>query len=214
MATTTNMELVLATVSTTLGPEWAELINEAFEKVDLHDHTEGKGVKVPSAGLNINDDLDMNGETLLDSGALQMRSLAAALTSILRSMQVVNGDLYYVNGAGTAVQVTSGSSVVSTGSGALSLTTPGAYPYSVTSANAQTVVLVDTTAARTINLPAATTAITFYLKDSDGTAQTNNITVVPDGTDTVDGANANYIIDYDDALVGFISDGVSAWWVI
>lgn len=59
---------------------------------------------------------------------------------------------------------------------------------------------VDTTMARTLNLPAAATAGAgkiFVIKDETGGAGANNITIDPSGVETVDGAgtlviNTNY----------------------
>lgn len=214
MATTDNMKLVLATVSETLGPEWATLINAAFEAVDLHDHSSDKGVKITPSGININASLDFNNNKAENVNAAALRSLSSADTSTLRSLQVVGSNLYYINGAGNAVQVTSGTSVNAPGSGALSVDTPGAYPYTVTTGDSETVLLIDTGSARTINLPAATNAMTVVLKDSTGTAETNNITVTPNGSDTIDTVNGNYTINSNFASIWLISDGVSAWYVL
>jgi hypothetical protein len=48
------MTISLPTVGVTAGPTYASLVNAAFETVDAHDHTTGKGVQVPTAGININ----------------------------------------------------------------------------------------------------------------------------------------------------------------
>lgn len=73
-----------------------------------------------------------------------------------------------------------------------------AYPYTVLVNDC--IVQVDTTAARTINLPAAATAGAgklYVIKDEDGTAGANAITVDGSGAETIDGAltkliNTNY----------------------
>jgi hypothetical protein len=54
----------------------------------------------------------------------------------------------------------------------------------------------------------------FMVKDRVGSAATNNITVTPDGTDTIDDDNADYLLDTGFGSWGFISDGVSAWYVV
>lgn len=208
------MELVLATVSTTLGPEWAELINEAFTAVDLHDHSEGKGVPVTPSGLNINADLDFKNNRAVAVGAASLRNLASADTANLGSLQRVGPNLFWVSGAGSAVQITSGSSVNSPGTGQLSVDAPASYPYSITSADSETVLVVDTTAARTLSLPSATVTMTVVIKDGNGQAQTNPITIEPDGTDTIEGVNADYVIDWNNASIWLISDGTSKWHVV
>jgi hypothetical protein len=215
MATTDNMSLVLPTVSETLGPEWAEELNEALEVIDLHDHSEGKGVPVTPAGLDINDALDMQNQRLENLALAVLQALAAANTSYAGSIQRVGGNLYWINGGGTAVQLTSGSSVVSAGSGALSVNEPVSFPYSVTTGDNSKVLVIPTDAsAKTLNLPAATNAMTVYIKDKSLNAQTNNITITPNGTDTIDGANTNYVVNANGVNIGLISDGVSAWYVI
>ena len=212
--TTDNMALILAVVSQTLGPEWAERLNAAFERIDLHDHSEGNGAQVTTAGILIDDDLSFEGNKATNVNGAGLRNQNATDTDFEGSIQRVGEDLYWINGAGAAVQLTSGGSVVSSGSGAVSLASPGAYPYAVTSADAQKVLAIDTSAARTLTLPAATTTMFFMVKDAAGSAATNNITITPDGTDLIDGANADYLVSADWESIGLVSDGVSKWYVV
>lgn len=60
MPTTPNMSMILPTEG---GDDnvWDTLLNAALTLNDAHDHTTGKGVKVPSAGLNINADISFGG---------------------------------------------------------------------------------------------------------------------------------------------------------
>lgn len=75
------------------------------------------------------------------------------------------------------------------------LTTPGAYPY--TTLTTDYIILVDTSAARTITpLGSPVTGTVYVIKDSVGSAAANNITVTPSGKN-IDGAasfvmNTNY----------------------
>lgn len=206
------MELVLPDVSSTLGPLWASILNTALTRVDQHDHSEDNGVKVTPAGLDINADLDFQSNDLLAALSLGMTSQDSAVTSKLGSMQVVANNLYYINGAGVAVQLTSGSSIISTGSGVLSVSVISSYPYTILTSDAQRVLIIDTSSARTLTLPAASNAMTVYIKD--GTGSTNAITVTPDGSDTIDGVASTYTMNTPYGVNGFISDGVSAWYVI
>lgn len=70
-------------------------------------------------------------------------------------------------------------------------TIPGAYPYSVTD-SADNVIYVDTSVARTINLPnLPTDGRIFTIKDASGLAGTNPITITtPGGTVTIDGVTS------------------------
>lgn len=92
-----------------------------------------------------------------------------------------------------------------------SVTNPGAYPYTVLPADQ--IVQVDTSAARTINLPPATSFSTgkpLYIKDHTGNGTTNAITVVPNGAETIDGmASASITVDW--GVMRLYSDG-SNWF--
>lgn len=212
--TTTNMALVLATVSETLGPEWAELLNTIIERLDEHDHSDGNGARVTPAGLTINDDLDIAGNHLLRILTAALNSQGSADTTKTGTLQRVGSNLYWVNGSGNAVQLTSGSSVVSTGSGALRSSVISSYPHSVTTGDDMKALIIDSSSARTLNLPAASNTMAVWVKDGAGSAQTNNISIVPDGTDLIDGANTTYTVDANYASVCLVSDGVSKWYVV
>ena len=74
------MGLDLPTPTVTLGPAWATQLNAALEVVDAHDHSTGKGTKVPTGGLNINADLDFNTFGLLQVGHLRFSDIVTPLT--------------------------------------------------------------------------------------------------------------------------------------
>lgn len=107
---TTNMGLNLPTPSTTPGPQWSVQVNEAFDVIDSHDHSTGNGVKVTPTGLNINADLpfDGNNATQLRSVRFSDQGTVQTLPTDLGCLQLVGGDLWWVNGNGTGVQITSG----------------------------------------------------------------------------------------------------------
>ncbi len=213
MPSTTNMAISLPTVGVTTGPTYASMLNSAFDTVDAHDHTTGKGVRIPTSALNINANLEINSYSVLEVASLAFDLGGTAAAN--RALYVDgSGNLYYKNNGGSAVQITSGASVNATGSGIISYVAPGAYPYSITSGNAQQVVGVSTASARTINLPAATTAMAFWIKDVTGSAATNNISVVPAGSDTIDGVAATFTINENSAARMFVSDSASAWYVL
>ena len=70
----------------------------------------------------------------------------------------------------------------------IDITVPGAYPYNILLTDY--IIAVDTTgSARTIRLPnAATTGQVFIIKDNNGNAQANNITLTTvGGAVTIDG---------------------------
>lgn len=108
--TTPNMDLVLPVVGAEPGPTWASDLNTAFETVDSHDHTTNKGVKVPSAGININADLTANSYnvTNLRSVRLNNNGSPLGLASDLTCVYASGGNLYYNNSSGNQVQITNG----------------------------------------------------------------------------------------------------------
>jgi microcystin-dependent protein len=117
MSVTPYMNLTLPTASVTEGPDYAEQNTEAFEAVDAHDHTPGKGTPVPAAGLDIDSDLNMQENELDSVGAVNLVSQSVALpASNVQSIYAINGNLWYNNSSGTPVQITQGSSVTSAAS--------------------------------------------------------------------------------------------------
>jgi len=101
------MSLELPGVSSTTGPTWATNINTAFETIDEHDHSTGSGKKITTSGLNINADLSLNDNNLTDIDELEFNALSSA-TATLRSLQVVEKDLYYNDGDGNNIRFTTG----------------------------------------------------------------------------------------------------------
>lgn len=77
---------------------------------------------------------------------------------------------------------------------------------------ANTYNLVNTTAARTLQLPAAAERAIVLIKDISGQAKANNITVNTPGAETIDGA-ASLTIDSDYAFIKLLSDGTN-WFIV
>jgi microcystin-dependent protein len=103
------MSLVLPTPTVTTGPEWAETLNTALELVDSHDHSVGKGTKINPNGLDINSDLPLGSNNLTNARSLRMISNASAIggAADLRALYAVGSELYYNDGIGNQVQLTS-----------------------------------------------------------------------------------------------------------
>lgn len=131
MATTPNMSLVLPTVSQTLGPLWATEVNAAISLVDSHNHAAGQGVQVPTVGINVNADLPFGGFNAVGLRTARFTSQAATLTQPADAgcAYVVAGDLWYNNGSGAAVQITSGAAIVGTPGSIGGLASPAAVTY-------------------------------------------------------------------------------------
>jgi len=131
--TTPNMTLNLPVVGVDPGPDWANNVNAALSKVDSHNHTNGQGVPITPAAINVNADLSMNQNNLTNTNTVRFYPVPAAPSSALynASVYVYGSDLYYRDGAGNNVRITNGGNV--TGS-------PGTItglPYGTASANYQ-----------------------------------------------------------------------------
>ena len=207
------MSLDLPIVGTTAGPTYATMLNAAITTVDEHDHTSGKGVQIPTSGLNINASLEFNSNSAVGLTFLGLEAQGSAPGTNQSVYVNVSNDLYYKNSSGTSVQITNGSNIAAVGSGVITYSEITTTPYSVVTGDAQKVLGVDTSTPRTLDLPAATNVMWFKVKDIDGTAGTNNITVDANGSDTIDGAATHVITENFGSRV-FMSDGVSAWYIV
>lgn len=89
------------------GPQWATDVQEALELIDAHDHTAGKGTKVPTAGYDENADHEMNANDLTEARSVRFDSanLTIAVTD-RRAVYVSNGNLWYVDESGNTAQIT------------------------------------------------------------------------------------------------------------
>jgi hypothetical protein len=213
---TPNMNLDLPVVSVTLGPEWAIELNAVLTVIDGHDHSSGFGTSVKPAGLDIDSDLDFQGNRAFNLKSSKYTDQVATLTGATNASSVYSksGDLWWTNGSGIAVQLTSGSSIISTPSNVESfqydsvntnLTIGPADPY--------VVVNVDCSVIRTITLPSASAVSPgriYAIKDGTNQSETNNMTITPDGADTID-LGASVLVNSNGACVFLASNGVSNW---
>lgn len=212
-----NMGLNQPTPEETPGPTWAELWNDNADTIGLHDHSPGNGVPVTPAGININAPLNMNSNKLLNTLVISMTPVSGSLTgpTNLNTLYVNGFQLWFTNGLGIAAPVGSGGGGGGGGSGSAgwTYTAIASYPFSVAGTTAGALIGVDTSAARTILLPAATTVVSFAIKDIVGKANINPITVTPNGTDQIEGINTNYNLAANWTGVSLTSDGISNWYL-
>ena len=123
--TTSNMSLNEPSVGVTAGPTWATETNANWELLDAHDHTSGKGVQLTPSALNINSDMEFNqnSATELKNAVLDNDIHASSSGDTNYSVYSYGANLYWRNGSGTAVQITNGASLNSTGGAITSPTT-------------------------------------------------------------------------------------------
>ena len=97
-------------VGVTAGPTWATDLNTSIDAVDNHDHSTNKGVRITPAAINVNSDMEFNQNSASELKNLIFDSSVTAATTSY-SLYQASGSLYWRNGSGTAVQITTGSSV-------------------------------------------------------------------------------------------------------
>lgn len=109
------MLLDLPDVSVTLGPEWAQKLNDALEAIDNHDHTSDNGKQVPISGVDVNQNLDMQQLEVVDTKAVNFQNLGSVLSGApnVNKFHVVSGNVWFTNAGGTPVQITDGNAIVS-----------------------------------------------------------------------------------------------------
>lgn len=108
MTTTPNMSLVLPTPGGDIGT-WDDELNAALTLVDGHDHTSGKGPRVPVSGLNINADLSLASHSLTNIFSADFALVAAPSSGARRIFwNTADNEMYIRTNAGVNIKVTSG----------------------------------------------------------------------------------------------------------
>lgn len=111
--TTPNMNLTLPLVSQTPGPTWASQINADLTIIDAHDHI-AIGVPITTGAINIDADLSFNTHAATD---LTKAVFLDGYGGTPNSVHTASGNLYFVNGSGQSVQITTGNTVNVGGTG-------------------------------------------------------------------------------------------------
>lgn len=109
MPITTNMGMDLPTEDADSGV-WDLKLNAAMVVADAHDHTAGKGVRVPSAGININANLPAGGFSFTGVGSVDFDAIALPSSGARRAFFVGN-DFYVRDAAGVNIKLTSGGTI-------------------------------------------------------------------------------------------------------
>lgn len=133
--TTPNMGLKVPAAGVTPGPEWFQAIVQSLLVIDQHNHSgpPGEGVPIGSNGISLTGDLPFNGFGAVGITYVQFTPQASAL---LDTLYVQGVDLYYNDGNGNVVQITSGGVINATSSGISSGTATASFVSSVLVVNA------------------------------------------------------------------------------
>jgi len=230
------MNLSLPIPGITKGPTWATLINTAFQTVDQHDHTPGKGKYISSTAITIAGDLEFDNYYGFTYGVnsakfLQLKDISTywggQTPGIDGALFNFKGDLwwqYSVSGniptglladIGTFTQLTSYSNSYSQTSSLEPIYISSAT-YEVGALEKVSYVLI-TSQPTTLTLPKISTLSSggryFLIQDHAGTANTNNITITPNAADSIGtgGAGVSHTINTNYGYIWIISDGTSKW---
>lgn len=117
MANTTtspNMGMPVPVVSVDPGPDWANNINASLSIIDSHNHSSGQGVQIGPSGININADLPLNNNNLTTARTVRFQSQLSPISAAspdLGCLYESGVDLYYNDGSGNQIRITSGGSV-------------------------------------------------------------------------------------------------------
>jgi hypothetical protein len=211
--------IVIPTPGEEPGENYAVDISNALSTLAHLTHTGASnqdGYQIPSAGINFNADISAQSNNLTSLRSTRYTSQSSTLSGVgdVNCLYFSGGNAFVNNGSGVPIQITAGTSLDVTVSNTLSAHAISAN-YTINPSDGYAILLVNTSAARVITMPVASTVAAgrFYIiKDVSGTANTNNITINHQSSDLIDGVNP-YVINTNYGVVELISDGVSNWEV-
>jgi len=202
MAITPLMNMDLPVVGVDSGTTGNNKYITAFNVIDSHDHTSGKGTQVPAAGININSALSFASFSATSLRSTNFVSQGGTFSSASdnRSAYVVGNELYFRDGAGNNVQLTNGGSVAGASGSIGGLSSPASaafstnifiwksdsttfakmrhsdlelYPFSAGASSAITLKAPSLAGSYTITFPTAVPGSNQYLQmDNSGTLST------------------------------------------
>ncbi len=123
-----NMKLPIPNVAITSGYQSAVDFVQCFNQVDSHSHIPGQGVLITPDAIDITRDLEFNEYSATTLKKVSFVSQASALSGT-GFLSNVGGNLYYNDGSGNQVQITSGGGVVGSPGGFTGLASPAAATY-------------------------------------------------------------------------------------
>lgn len=179
------------------------------------------GLTVSGSPVTTSGTIALGGTLGIAGGGTGQTSAAAAYNAL--SPMTTTGDIEYESGANTASRLPIGSSgqVLTVASGIPAWQTSVATQNvtgntSLSAGNGDLIVFMDSTsAAFTITLPSpsANTLRRIYLKDITGQLGTNNVTVARNGSESIEGIAASYVLQAPWSCTVLISNGTN-WFII
>lgn len=117
-------------VGVTLGPLYGTKVNQILNALIAAIQP-----KLTPAQLNFNQQVTFQNQNLVSIGALNLYDRTTIDTSAVNSIQAVNGELYFIDGAGNNIQITSGGALNAAALGGITGDYGGGFPNSIVAAN-------------------------------------------------------------------------------
>ena len=173
---------------------------------------------------------DANGQLVASATTATELGYVNGVTSAIQTQintkmtnpMTTGGDVIYGGASGTPTRLANGSAgQVLTSAGGTSAPTwqtpAGGYTVTAVSSNitlaSANIYLVDTSSARSLQLPSPSSTFITYIKDSTGSAQTNNITLVRAASEQIEGVAASKVLQTNWGSWMLVSNGTN-WFLL
>lgn len=215
MTASNQIDPTIPVPGVTQGPDWAENVSEALTEL-----VEQENAEIKTADINLDADLEFNQVNATEVRSIAFRNSVTTLPiSDQLCVYVADDELYYNDINGNPVQLTLNGGL-NTGALALNVwsNTSTAVDLTIPSSAEYILVNVNTSAApRTITLPLASgmnTGRFFIIDDVSNTAGTNNITITPQGSDTIDTVASSKNININSGSIVLVKTSNTNWKTI
>lgn len=212
-----NMGFEVPTPSVEEGPDYAEQVSAALTTIGAHRHTGAPddGLQIPVAGRLYDADLPLEGVGVTGARAVTFEpGLAVAADNASISVLESTGDLWYRAPDGTAIRITAGAALDTSGDNQVWQRVAVAADHTILNTDADVLIEVDCTGAPVeITLPTAASVSAgrrYVIADGEGAADSNPITITASGGDTIDGEAAHEIRSLFGKCV-LVSNGSDGW---
>jgi hypothetical protein len=126
-----SMGLPIPGVGTTAGPTYASDLDNCLNIIDGHTHNYGSGVQITPSGMNINIDLPFNSNNAVSLRSVRFAPQAAPISGVadIGCLYESGVDLWYNDGLGNQVRITSSGGVVGSPGSITGLVSPASATY-------------------------------------------------------------------------------------
>lgn len=216
--TTTNMALVIPIPLAEIGPQWAQDLVTAFNRIDAHTHQTGNGIPITPLGMNINSDLSVGGNNTTNHRTARFTvqgsnpSLGADVACLYAGP---TGDLWYNNSSGTQIRMTASGAVNSVTSitPLVLASRTVSSTYTIDSITSDVMLFLDSSgSAFNVTMPTPTAGRSLTLIDLKSAFATNPVTLVPHAGEKIAGVNGNKVLTAAGAIYQAYSNGTD-WFV-